>query len=266
MRAGRRLLERGRHSFLRSSIGRWAYRYLANDETSFHCPVCRYVGPFGSVFPETGKRPHAICLGCGAMERHRLQWMVLKELYGQGAVSLNAVLHIAPEEFFQKWLSSQSVNYVSADLDSSLVSCRLDIRKLPFSDQSFDLVFASHVLEHVRDDVIALLEIKRVLKVGGCAVLPVPIVAESTVEYSTPNPGEFMHVRAPGKDYFERYRSVFPRADVFSSRTFSEKHQLWIYENRMGFPCPSAPERPSQSGIRHEDFVPVCYRDGGNSY
>jgi ubiquinone/menaquinone biosynthesis C-methylase UbiE len=40
---------------------------------------------------------------------------------------------------------------------------------------TFDIIWASHILEHVKDDIKAIQEITRVLKKGGIAVLPVPV-------------------------------------------------------------------------------------------
>jgi SAM-dependent methyltransferase len=45
---------------------------------------------------------------------------------------------------------------------------------LPFPDASFDLVCAYDVIEHIEDDVLALREIKRVLKPGGHFHITVP--------------------------------------------------------------------------------------------
>ncbi len=45
---------------------------------------------------------------------------------------------------------------------------------LPYADASFDLVTALDVVEHLDDDVAGLGEMRRVLKVGGCALLFVP--------------------------------------------------------------------------------------------
>ncbi len=45
---------------------------------------------------------------------------------------------------------------------------------LPYADATFDLVTALDVVEHLDDDVAGLSEMRRVLKVGGCALLFVP--------------------------------------------------------------------------------------------
>lgn len=46
--------------------------------------------------------------------------------------------------------------------------------KIPFKNDSFDLLTAIDVLEHIKDDSKALNEIKRVLKKNGIAILLVP--------------------------------------------------------------------------------------------
>src|SRR5690606_22016623 len=113
---------------------------------------------------------------------------------------------------------------------------KVDLQGLPFADASYDFVMASHVLEHVPDDRKALAEIRRILKPGGIAVLPVPIICKTTVEYPAPNPYESNHVRAPGLDYFDRYDEHFARVERFTSEQMPAKHQVFIYEDRSGFP------------------------------
>jgi ubiquinone/menaquinone biosynthesis C-methylase UbiE len=38
---------------------------------------------------------------------------------------------------------------------------KVDIQDLPFADNTYDLVWCSHVLEHIPDDVKAMKEIRR---------------------------------------------------------------------------------------------------------
>jgi len=49
-----------------------------------------------------------------------------------------------------------------------------DVCALPFGDDTFDLVLATDIIEHVDDDGKALSELRRVLKPGGAAILSVP--------------------------------------------------------------------------------------------
>ena len=56
-----------------------------------------------------------------------------------------------------------------------LQSVRLgEAEKLPYPDQSFDLVTGLDVVEHLDDDLAGLREMRRVLKPGGRALLFVP--------------------------------------------------------------------------------------------
>lgn len=49
-----------------------------------------------------------------------------------------------------------------------------DIHKIPFSDLSFDTIFASHILEHTDKTLEVLKEWKRVLKNKGRLIILVP--------------------------------------------------------------------------------------------
>jgi len=169
-------------------------------------------------------------------------------------------LHFAPEDFFREQFRSRFAKYETADLFMENVDHKVDITKLPFADASYDFICASHVLEHIEDDRLALKEIARVLAPGGIAILPVPMVADQTVEYPEPNPLEFYHCRAPGPDYFDVYREFFSRIDEYESSSFDPRHQIYVYEDRTGWPTAEMPLRPSQQGVKHIDYVPVCYK------
>ena len=90
----------------------------------------------------------------------------------------------------------------------------MDIMDNP--DESFDVIYCSHVLEHVPDDRKAMREFPRVLKRGGWAILLVPINAGKTYEdASIAEPAERLrvfgqedHVRNYGPDYVDRLREA----------------------------------------------------------
>jgi ubiquinone/menaquinone biosynthesis C-methylase UbiE len=168
-----------------------------------------------------------------------------------------SILHFAPERFFQEPFSKWFRNYTTADFNRTDVNYQIDLRDLPFEDNSFDCIYASHVLEHIKEDDRALSEINRVLTPSGIAVLPVPIVSVTTIEY--PKPYEFGHVRAPGPDYFKKYEKHFAKVKTFSSNDFSSKYQVFIYEDRTGWPTKERPLARPLEGEKHLDIVPVCY-------
>lgn len=230
----------------------------SNKET-FECPVCGYRGPFMDLNPATGIRKHAQCPRCGALERHRLQHLAMRHiLQGRDTFKMK-MLHFAPEQFFRPFFRAQFGEYDTADLVMEDVDYNIDMRDLPFDDESYDFVFASIVFDYIPDDAKAMQEIRRILKPDGIAVLPVSVVCEKTIEYTAPNPNESGHVRASGMDYFERFEKYFSKVDRISSRSFLDKYQLFIYEDRTRWPNRECPLRPPMPGEKHVDIVPVCY-------
>jgi predicted SAM-dependent methyltransferase len=185
----------------------------------------------------------------------------MKNLKERIEFSSMSLLHLAPERIFRGTFSQWFGDYTTADLKAPDVDHHVDLTCLPFTDDSYDVVYASHVLEHIRDDKKAISEIRRILRPGGFAVLPVPLVSEKTIEYPAPNPHEAYHVRAPGLDYFDRYRECFARIEEFSSEDFPPEYQLYTYEDRSGWPTENMPLRQKMDGERHIDVVPVCFCD-----
>lgn len=229
------------------------------QKEKFECPVCGYSGPFLDITSSTGLRKHAKCPNCNALERHRLQYLVVNDVLRDINTANLKMLHFAPEPFFHKYFSKRFGQYETADLNMRGVDHIVDLQQLPFDDSTYDFVFASHVLEHIPHDEKAISEIRRILRPNGIAILPVPIVAEKTIEYPEPNPNESYHVRAPGFDYFKRYDRYFSRVEKFSSDLLPKKYQLFTYENRSKWPTKECPLRPSMQGEKHVDIVPVCY-------
>jgi SAM-dependent methyltransferase len=147
----------------------------------------------------------------------------------------------------------------TADLFEEDVDLKLDLRNIDLPDKSVDFVFASHVLEHVDNDEKALQEIRRILKPGGVAFLPVPVIAERTIEYPHPVETEHNHVRAPGEDYFDRYRAVFSAVEVLASADCPPRIQPFIHEDRTKWPTKEKPYRLPMVGGKHATHVPICY-------
>lgn len=234
------------------------YRTLG-IKNCYQCPICNYYGRFKSVMPETGKRKNARCVRCGSLERHRLQYLVFNEIIKNMDTQKMSMLHFAPETFFKKMFKKKFRFYVTADLYSRNVDRKEDLTSMSFENNSFDFFYASHVLEHIENDLKALSEIRRVLKPNGIAIIPVPIMGDKTIEYHKQNPHECNHVRCPGKDYYDSYKNYFSKIKLYYSGDFDEKNQLYIYEDRSKWPN-TMPLRPSTPGIRHLDIVPVCYK------
>ena len=60
------------------------------------------------------------------------------------------------------------------DSKSLAFACAGDATALPFSDNTFDRIIASEVLEHIEDDEAALKELFRVLKPNGKIAITIP--------------------------------------------------------------------------------------------
>ena len=187
------------------------------------CPLCGWHGAF---LQHAGRR-RQICLGCGARARHRTLALAVRK-----KVSINAgrALHIAPEACLKPMLDGHHV--VTGDLEPGLAEAALDLRALPFQGESFDLVLASHVLEHIVEDGQVLAEIHRVLRPGGQAILPVPITAPETVEFGFVDPRRNHHARECGPEYLERYRDAGFELEVVGSHELPDPdgHALYTLE------------------------------------
>lgn len=223
------------------------------------CPICYYQGRFIARHAVTGGRKGAQCPRCGALERHRIQCLVFDNLADRGKLH-GTLLEIAPEPFSRRTLYPHFRSVITSDLLRTGVTLRSDLTCLPFPTGSFNVVVASHVLEHIPDADAAVSEIHRVLSSDGIAILPVPIVNTFTVEYATPNRFEDFHVRAPGPDFYDRYEKVFPSVERFRSGQFPDRHQVHLIEDRSVFPSERFADRHGSDAERHEDIVAVAFK------
>ena len=189
--------------------------YIGNK---VECPVCS--SRFRKFLPYGRKsRSNALCPKCLSLERHRLIWLYLKERTSFFTEKAK-MLHIAPELcFMDRFEALPNLEYITADIESPLAKVKMDIHDIPFEENSFDIIFCNHVLEHVRDDIQAMKEMLRVLRPGGYAILQIPFfhpIPETTYEDpSITDPkerekifGQDDHVRLYGQDYPQRLASA----------------------------------------------------------
>ena len=182
------------------------------------------------------QRENALSPGTLSLERHRQMWLYLKNETDFFTKNYK-VLHIAPEqEFLRKFKKMKNLEYTSADLFSPIVDVKADILDLPFEDESFDVIFCNHVLEHIIDDKKAMSELYRVMKKGGWGILQVPMknsLGKTYEDFTITDPkerqkhfGQYDHVRWYGMDYFERLKSVGFSVDInFYSQKFSKEEK-----------------------------------------
>lgn len=179
-----------------------------------YCPVCERSS---SKFLAAGDPPRidAGCPNCSARERHRLVWLFFQRKTDLFNGKSKSVLHVAPESSLEPRLRRElGSNYITADLINPHVNLQMDITDIHDKDEIYDVIYCSHVLEHIPDDKLAMRELFRVLKNNGWAVLLVPITADKTFEDPTiTDPkerlrlfGQVDHVRRYGPDYEDRLK------------------------------------------------------------
>lgn len=155
-----------------------------------------------------------------SLERHRLLWLYLqRETTFFTSTEKKKVLHFAPEQaFYKRFKKQKNIIYTTTDLYSPLADVKADICNLPFKDNSFDVIFCNHVLEHIPDDTKAMQELYRILKPKGLGIFQIPQDLSRTTTFtddSITDPkerakifGQYDHVRIYGNDYFNKLRNI----------------------------------------------------------
>jgi SAM-dependent methyltransferase len=166
-------------------------RYQRYKGAGFTCNFCsasyrRFVPeyPGADIAPAlainhviAGYGENVYCPQCLSKNRERLLKAVI-----QKHLKLNAgtnILHFSPEKNLYRWLSSIA-RITTADTAPRFYSNidpqirQADATCLEFPDNSFDLLIANHILEHIPDDEMAMQEMHRVLTPNGAAILQVP--------------------------------------------------------------------------------------------
>ncbi|QXP63318.1 class I SAM-dependent methyltransferase [Polaribacter sp. HaHaR_3_91] len=201
------------------------------------------------------QRENALSPSTLSLERHRLMWLFLRdETPFFTSTEKLKTLHIAPEQcFLDIFRKQKNLDYITSDLESPIADVKADICDLPFDDNSFDVIFCNHVLEHITDDTKAMQELFRVLKKGGFGVFQIPqdLSREKTFEDDTITDkkkraeifGQYDHVRVYGRDYFDKLRSIGFKVDEVD------------YTKKIG------PEKLERFCLMKHEILPVCYKD-----
>jgi SAM-dependent methyltransferase len=87
---------------------------------------------------------------------------------------------------YRELLGKRCASYLAIDVNAApLVDVVGQAERLPFSDQQFDLIFCTQVLEYIPEPAVVVDEIYRTLKNGGFLLLSAPAVfpRDSESEY-----------------------------------------------------------------------------------
>lgn len=162
----------------------WIDGKLFPNNKVFYCPCCgirlkffvegyyfKYPEKFNPVrYKQTRKDVH--CPICRSMPRHRILALWCEE--HKDYLQSSDILYFAPEKSMNLWMKRNHVSCTTADLLSS-ADLKLDIQATGLSDESFGVIIANHVLEHVDDFRAALKEVHRILRQNGFFICSFPM-------------------------------------------------------------------------------------------
>ena len=180
------------------------------------CNLCGYCGTAAYLdladnWTTTGidlLRENIVCQRCGSASRHRALGIVVaqacREIEKQSLEKM-VVLDTDPVSKLQSLFAGNSgyrrsgySNTVpsGSELDPGILC--VDLQKMPFGNESLNVLISSDVLEHVADDSLSFQEAHRVLRPGGRYIFTVPYAEERVVTQirAVPVPGgEVVHRR-----------------------------------------------------------------------
>jgi len=156
----------------------------------------------------------ALCPFCGSRAKHRFEWLYFERKMDLFSNKDKKILHIAPEKGIVYRLKKYfGKGYITADLNDPLAMVKMDIMDIQYPDNTFDVIFSSHVIEYTKDDAVAMREIHRVLKRDGSALFITNVWSKPTLDgYKVADPltrikifgQEDANIRQYGPDFVGR--------------------------------------------------------------
>lgn len=202
------------------------------------CPFCS---------TQLNNEARRTCYTCNTLDRNRCVLQCYESLRpllsGFHCLNLTADEVILDRDYFLKVTNSV---YLGQN--------HIDLQKIDLPDNSFDFTVCNHVLEHVRDDKIAIQELARVTRSAVQITVPVPTHFYRGTEYGAPDPDKYFHFRHYGADYGTRVKECVPHCEVLvavlpdpptgsfdtsylvaKNRTFAEN--AFVHLRDAGIPC-----------------------------
>jgi SAM-dependent methyltransferase len=233
------------------------FRLIGGGREHFTCPICNYHGPFKDKLitksPPVVRRSSK-CPGCTATERHRMMFLVLRELFADWDAAGKSLLHIAPEECLRPHLTRHFETYHTADLLRNDVDFNEDIQAMSFADGSYDCVLVSRVLTIPPDLERSVAECRRILKPGGLAIIAEIHKHEKTLTFD----GMINHrSREIGIDVIDLYKDHFRKVDLYLSNRYDAEYQLINLMVAAGRPQDDFPAEVRVPGRGFQELVAI---------
>lgn len=149
-----------------------AWKYKGNK---YQCNLCSTTL---SSFIRRGNGDR-LCPRCGSVGRTRRLYSILKDVG-----DTKRVLHFSPPKSLKNKLQAfDTYQYETTDYEGEFeANYRYDIRQIDSDDAQFDLIICYHVLEHIVEDMKAISELYRILKVGGRVYIQTPFSHDKLYE------------------------------------------------------------------------------------
>ncbi|MDB5246634.1 MAG: Methyltransferase type 11 [Segetibacter sp.] len=199
-----------------------------------------------------GYGENVYCPNCLSKNRERLVLAVIQNML---SIEHKTILHFSPEKHLYNYLKSKTV-VTTVDLEpgfyrniDSAISYA-NATNLRFNNESFDMIIANHVLEHIPDDAKAMNEMYRVLKTGGTAILQVPYSERLPTTIEEP------FIRDPKKQ--ERLFGQKDHVRIYSLSDYTKRLKTAGFQ--VNVLSPQKLEQFKVNGIQENESVILCYK------